>query len=224
MIEWDRIATVFLDMDGTLLDLRFDNHFWREHVPLRYSEQRGIDVPQAKDELYALFRAAEGTLNWYSTDYWSDQLAMDIAELKRELRHMIAVLPHVTDFLDSVRNSGKRVVLLTNAHGDSVGIKLDETGIGMHFERIITSHELGEPKESHRFWPLLAQHEPHSREQTLLIDDNLDVLRAASRYGISHLVTIKRPDSAGPVQDTQGFKAIDDFSQIMPPADMLDGT
>ena len=38
MINWPQIDTVFLDMDGTLLDLHFDNHFWREHMPRRYAE------------------------------------------------------------------------------------------------------------------------------------------------------------------------------------------
>ncbi|MDH5594749.1 MAG: haloacid dehalogenase, partial [Gammaproteobacteria bacterium] len=43
MIDWQRIETVLLDMDGTLLDLNFDNHFWREHVPQRYAEKHGLD-------------------------------------------------------------------------------------------------------------------------------------------------------------------------------------
>jgi hypothetical protein len=34
MINWKEIDTVLLDMDGTLLDLNFDNHFWKEFVPL----------------------------------------------------------------------------------------------------------------------------------------------------------------------------------------------
>ena len=34
IIDWTRIDTILLDMDGTLLDLGFDNFFWREHVPL----------------------------------------------------------------------------------------------------------------------------------------------------------------------------------------------
>ncbi|MCP4043692.1 MAG: haloacid dehalogenase, partial [Gammaproteobacteria bacterium] len=35
VINWNSIHTVLLDMDGTLLDLHFDNQFWLEHVPLR---------------------------------------------------------------------------------------------------------------------------------------------------------------------------------------------
>ena len=34
-MDWKSITAVFLDMDGTLLDLYFDNYFWHEHVPLR---------------------------------------------------------------------------------------------------------------------------------------------------------------------------------------------
>ncbi len=32
-LNWSGIDTVLLDMDGTLLDLAFDRHFWLEHVP-----------------------------------------------------------------------------------------------------------------------------------------------------------------------------------------------
>ena len=32
MIDWKKIDTVLLDMDGTLLDLNFDNHFERRFL------------------------------------------------------------------------------------------------------------------------------------------------------------------------------------------------
>ena len=31
--DWAHIDTVLLDLDGTLLDLAYDNHFWLEIVP-----------------------------------------------------------------------------------------------------------------------------------------------------------------------------------------------
>ena len=51
MIDWQQIDTVFLDMDGTLLDLNFDNHFWLKHVPLRYSERYQLPLAEAQAEI-----------------------------------------------------------------------------------------------------------------------------------------------------------------------------
>ena len=51
MLEWKKIETVLLDMDGTLLDLNFDNHFWKEFVPLRYAQQHGLSQEEAKKSL-----------------------------------------------------------------------------------------------------------------------------------------------------------------------------
>ena len=65
MIAWERVETVLLDMDGTLLDLQFDNHFWREHVPRRFAERHGLDPDSARAQVYAHYRRVEGTLDWY---------------------------------------------------------------------------------------------------------------------------------------------------------------
>jgi len=45
-IAWQEVDTVLLDMDGTLLDLAFDNYFWQKLVPETYGAKLGIS-PQA---------------------------------------------------------------------------------------------------------------------------------------------------------------------------------
>jgi len=124
MIDWQRIDTVFLDMDGTLLDLHFDNHFWLEHVPERYAQARGLAPEVAKAQLLARYRDIEGTLEWYCVDHWSRELGLDIALLKQEVEHLIAVHPHVLDFLEALERRGKRRVLVTNAHQKALALKL----------------------------------------------------------------------------------------------------
>ena len=46
--DWPRIDVVCLDMDGTVLDLRFDNLFWLEALPQRWGAARGMSPEAAK--------------------------------------------------------------------------------------------------------------------------------------------------------------------------------
>lgn len=215
-LAWDQIHSVFLDMDGTLLDLNFDNHFWLHHLPKRYGEKHGLSLPEAQELLMPRFRAAEGSLNWYSVDYWEAELDMDLVALKQEVAHLIEVFPHVPEFLDSVRAHGKRVVLVTNAHSKSLDLKMQRTALGGHFDHIYTSHQFHAPKESQSFWQRLQEVEGFNCEHTLMIDDTLSVLRSARDYGIGHLLAVKRPDSQGQERDTQEFPAIGTFNEIIP--------
>ena len=215
-LDWSVIRTVFLDMDGTLLDLHFDNQFWLEHVPRRYAEKHGLPLDEAKDQLFKRYRRVEGTMDWYCIDYWSRELGMDIAVLKQEVEHLIAVHPHVITFLDAVRAAGKRSVLVTNAHGKSLALKMKRTALGEHLDSIVCAHDLGIPKEETVFWGKLREVEDYQPNRTLLVDDNLEVLRSAQAYGIKYLLAVERPDTKGPVLEPQGFAALSSFREIIP--------
>jgi putative hydrolase of the HAD superfamily len=216
LIPWHEIDSVFLDMDGTLLDLHFDNHFWREHVPLRYAEQHRLDLEAARSELVPRFRLKEGTLDWYCVEYWSRELNLDIVQLKREVHHLIAVHEHVTEFLHRTRTAGKRVVMVTNAHEKSLALKMEVTGLVDAFDALVCSHDIGYPKEDLRFWDRLGDVERFDRKTTLFIDDSLPVLRTARDFGIGHILAVRKPDSRSPARDTGEFAAIDSFQDIMP--------
>lgn len=218
MIDWPDIDTVFLDMDGTLLDLHFDNHFWQEHVPRRFAEANGISLEGATAELMSRYKNLEGALEWYCLDHWSRELGLDIALLKKEVDHLIAVHPCVTDFLEAVNASGRRTVLVTNAHQKTLRLKLERTRLGEYFDAVICAHDLGLPKEEPLFWDKLQQIEPFDRERTLFVDDSLAVLQSARQYGFRWLLAVLKPGSKGPAKEVADFPAIRDFSEIMPSA------
>jgi putative hydrolase of the HAD superfamily len=216
MIDWTAIDTVLLDMDGTLLDLNFDNHFWQTHVPLRYAEARGLTREAAREALMARYHARAGTLDWYSVDFWETELELDIMRLKDEVAHLIAIHPTVIDFLQALRAAGKRVALVTNAHHKVLTLKMARTQLTPHFDVMITSHELGRPKEDPAFWPLLEARLGFDRRRSVLVDDSEPVLDAARIYGIAQLVSIRQPDTQRPPRHSSAYPIIGSFAELLP--------
>ncbi|KUJ84051.1 haloacid dehalogenase [Microbulbifer flavimaris] len=215
MLDWRGVDTVLLDMDGTLLDLHYDNHFWFNHLPRRYAETHGMTLAQAEQALVEEIEGRRGTLEWYCLNFWSRELKMDIPAILREIEDRIAVRPHVEDFLSGLQQMDKRVLLVTNAHPDGLTHKLERTGIDRWMDGIVSSHDLGYAKESADFWPVLREHSEFDPARTLFVDDNEQVLAAARDYGIAYLLCILQPDSRGPLRDISDFPAILHFNEII---------
>lgn len=215
-LEWAEIDAVLLDMDGVLLDLRYDNWFWREHVPSRYADRHEIPLEEAKSRVFPKMHSVQGTIDWYCVDYWSETLELDIVELKSNSAHRVSIRPQVIEFLLSVRDLADGVHLVTNAHRKTVEVKFAQTGLGRYFDEIISSHDYGVPKEDVAFWNEMFRNRALDPARALFIDDNLEVLRSAKAFGIGHLRTVVQPDSGQPGRIDGEFRAIHSFSEIMP--------
>jgi len=213
--EWAKITTVLLDMDGTLLDLHFDNYFWLQFMPEKYSEMFGIGSEEAHQILKQASEETLGTLNWYCLDYWSNRLNMPVAALKQDIVEKIQYRPYVKDFLEMLKQQGKRAIIVTNAHRDSVNLKIEQTGLDQLVDRIISSHDYQEPKESQMFWQHLQHDEPFDIETTLLIDDSQAVLKSAKTWGFKHLLTIFHPDSQKQPNTDSEHPGIHHFDQLL---------
>ena len=85
-----------------------------------------------------------------------------------------------------------------------------------YFDRLISSHDYGFPKEDQQFWFALQQDFPFEPARSLFIDDSLPILRSASRYGVAHLLAVRQPDSRGQAKDTEEFAAVEDYRQLVP--------
>ena len=205
-----------LDMDGTLLDLAYDNYMWLEHIPAEYARQNSLSETQARELLAAKFRNEEGKLQWYCLDHWSEVLDLDVKEMHRSENERIDYLPGAKDFLESVLQHEVRLLMVTNSHLDTLAIKTEVTGITEFFDAVYTSHELGHAKEDQPFWHALHEAEGFDRETTLFIDDNPLVLESARTFGISMLLNITRPDSSAPVRDHHDFPSIESVAHLLP--------
>jgi len=216
LINWNDIDTVLLDMDGTLLDRHFDDHFWLEHVPSRWAARNGKDLAFARTHLYALFRSQENTLNWTDLDYWSDRLKLDIPLLKKEVEHLIAVHPFVVEFLLFLKQHRKKVWLVTNAHSKTLDLKMKKTMIGPYFDGIISAHQVGLPKEDQGFWHALQTFVPYDPQRTMLGEDSETNLLTAADYAIKYLIHVGRHSSTAKPLASQIFPTIHYFNQLIP--------
>lgn len=217
--QWGDIDTVLLDMDGTLLDSYFDDFFWEEYLPQTYAETYNLTAQEARKELLSRYKRVEKTLQWANLDYWSEQLGLDIPELKYKIDHLIQVHPYVTDFLEFVEEIGKRVCLVTAAHSKALELKLGKTALGPYFHQIIPAEDVGKAKEQPEFWKKLEEMLGFDRSRTILVDDNANVLAAARDHGIEQLVFVAKPSSRRPVRYSEEFPAIVYFNELIPAGD-----
>ncbi len=212
---WQDITWVFLDMDGTLLDKHFDDYFWETLVPEEYARRQGMDLALARDLVFARYQREEGTLNWTDIDFWSKELGLDIPALKEGIRHLIEVHPDGEEFLTFLRLKKKRIALVTNAHYKTLSLKMNHTGLLGYFEAVVSSFDLGTPKEEVRFWEMLQERLHFNPERTLLVDDNAEALAAARTFGIKYpYFKAKSSSQQGPANHPD-FPSIVSFHDLM---------
>lgn len=215
MIPWKEIETVLLDMDGTLLDLHFDNHFWLDFLPQKLADKENIPFEQARESIHAEYEKVAGTIDWYCLDYWTEKLDIDIVEAKKEIEHLIQMRPDTLPFLDALHASGRKVYLVTNAHPGSLSLKVEKTQLDEHIDTLISTHEFGVTKESQLLWEKLQDRLGFNENNTLFVDDSLGILEAAQTYGIRYNLAVSNPDSKMPARAIDQFPAVEDYRSLL---------
>jgi HAD superfamily hydrolase (TIGR01509 family) len=216
VVNWQEIDTVLLDMDGTLLDLHFDNYFWLHFLPERYASHHGCTLEESRRWLQALSDSLHGHLNWYCLDHWTEQCQMDIHALKEEVRHLIRFRPGTSEFLDYLRLADKQAILVTNAHPKAMSLKMASSGLDGHMDTCYSSHTFSLAKENDGFWTALQSRTGLDYSRCLFIDDSLNVLRCAKREGLPHIIQVLHPDTSQPPREPSEFPGVHNLMELVP--------
>lgn len=214
-LPWNQIHTVLLDMDGTLLDLHFDNHFWMEYLPVKLSEKLDKPLHYTMAYMKQEYEKVMGTIDWYCLDFWAQKLDLNIMEMKRDIDHLIQMRDDTIPFLEALKVSGRRVILVTNAHPDSLSLKIEKTQLDEHIDTLVSTHEFGVTKESQELWQKLQNRFAFDANKTLFVDDSLPILCAAREFGIAHLLAVENPDSKKPIREIEEFISVSDYRDFI---------
>lgn len=211
----ERCETLMLDMDGTILDLAYDNFMWLTRVPEAYAERHGLRDEEARETLFTWFRQMRGTLDWYCMDQWSERLELDVIALHHEHRDRIDYLPGARDFLARIAQADIRLLLVTNSHRATLDLKADVTGLDRYFDHLYTAHDVGFAKEEPEFWAAIQEEEGFNPATTLFVDDTLPVLASADSFGIRHVRQVTRPDTSRSPADSGEFGTIEAVRDLL---------
>lgn len=223
MSELETKPIIMFDMDGTLLDLAFDDFIWNHKLPERHASTHQCSLQHSLDTLYAFYQEHKHTLSWYSSRYWTAKVEVDTLKLQQDYQDKIRPRPGCFELLQALKDQGYRCWLLTNADCAGLKLKLENIPLEPYFELMISSEEIGYAKEFVEFWQILQQKHPFNPDHAVLVDDTAPVLHGAERFGIAHLVTIRQPSSDQPERNAQDldYPSINHLTELLPLLDQL---
>ena len=152
------IKIVSLDLEGTLVKLRFSEMVWNVGIPKLYSEQKGLPFEEAKrivlDE-YA--KVGDERREWYDIKFWFKHFSLngDWRKLMEDYRNELEVYPEVPEVLKYLSRR-YRLILLSNSAREFIEFELEI--IGNPFERVFSAtSDFNTLKKSTRFYRRICE-------------------------------------------------------------------
>ena len=207
---------IIFDMDGTLLDLAYDDFIWNHLLPIRYAETHHCSLEHSRHTLSEFYQEHNHTLNWYSSRFWTAKVGVDVLAMQIEHKARVALREGCIELLAYLKNNGYPIWLATNADEAGLAFKLEKTGIGKYFDVMVSSETLGHAKEFQPFWEKLQATHPFNASFCYFIDDTEKVLHGAKNFGIENLYSIAQPSSANAPRSSCNYPMLDALTDLIP--------
>ncbi|WP_171258533.1 HAD-IA family hydrolase [Acinetobacter boissieri] len=203
------------DMDGTLLDLAYDDLIWNIKVPEHYVRAHATTYNDIHSLMHHYHEQYKHTLSWYSTQFWSQKLQLDVVNIHQQYAEHICTRPYCIELLTELNQRGHECWLVTNADLKTLKLKLEKTQIGPYFKHIISSEYIGYAKEDAQFWHTLHKQFPFCIKNSIFIDDTLAVLQQAEQFGLKHLWGIAQPSSTRQITANHHYPMLDQLTDLL---------
>jgi len=137
------ITHISFDLDGTLVDEKFDNIIWHEEIPKLFAEKNKIDIEDAKTKVYAeYYRGAfiEKVDCWTDISYWFQRLGLDGWDnLMVDMKKHILVYDDTLKVLEQLSRKKYKLIVMSNAEEKFLDMKLEAEGLKKHFSSVFSA-------------------------------------------------------------------------------------
>ena len=137
-----RPQIIAFDMDGTLTDTSFVNSVWLQGVPELYSLKKQIPFEEALRQVkFEYDKMGREKIQWYDLSYWLNKFEIDLKpeQVLNSFVDRIRVFEEAHRILERLKNSGYRLIIVTNARREFVDLEMKQTGTQRYFENIFSS-------------------------------------------------------------------------------------
>ena len=175
---------LIFDLDGTLID---SNGVWVE-VDKTFLARRNAPYTREYYQGVAhttLYKCAEFTRDYLHLEESCEAIIAEWMDLVQDAYRHVALKPHVREYLDRCRVSGRRMVLFTACVPEHCQAALDRHGLAPYFERVLYAQELGVEKNSPASFRHAAELLGVQPRECVLFDDSLAACKAAKAAGMT---------------------------------------
>ena len=170
------ISVVSFDLDGTLVDKKFDDELWFSHIPRRVSEIEDIPLGKARRRVMAAYdEIGREDPRWFRLDYWLERFGIPEPqeEVIERLARCVTVYPDAAPCLDALRDAGFRLVLVTLARREFHISKLASPVLSDRFEHIFSvPSDFGDVWKDASVWERVVDDLDVSPEHVIHVGDD----------------------------------------------------
>jgi len=130
------LRVVSFDLDGTIINRKYNDYFWLEVIPKTYAEERGLKLNEAKRIVYSKYdEIGDSDVRWYLPDFWLKCLGIkkSLNELIHEAFGESKPYPYVKPLLHTLSKMKIKIILCTNAPRELATSILDYLSIRSYF-------------------------------------------------------------------------------------------
>lgn len=175
---------LIFDLDGTLID---SNGIWVQ-VDKTFLARRGLTYTKEYYEGVAhtiLQNCAVFTQEFFHLEESCEDIIAEWMTLAKNAYSNVALKPHVREYLERCRASGKPMAVFTSCVPEHIQAAFQLHGLDEFFPQVISAHKMGMDKKSPEVFRKVAEMLGVSPRECVLFDDSLTACKAAKAAGMT---------------------------------------